>query len=263
MSQTDASEFDLLPAHVQQELEALARRYHGANGLGMQVLNMVGSQADNLLDRLPQAVRGQLDDATSRALVLANDAAWRARLPMETGLKGARSDWLNRLSLTAMGAAGGFGGLPTALAELPITTTVLLRAIQGIAEESGFDTDDPKVRMQAIQVFGAAGPMARNQAHDTAFLSARLTLTGATIHGLIAKVAPRLATVLGQKLAAQTVPVIGAMAGAATNYAFTGYYQDMARVYFGLRALSRDSGIGHDRLLKEFDLLVHPPKVID
>ena len=66
-----------------------------------------------------------------------------------------------------------------------------------------------------------------------AFLSARVTLTGGAIHGLIARIAPRLATVLGQKLAAQAVPVIGALAGAATNYAFTSYYQEMARVYFG------------------------------
>jgi uncharacterized protein (DUF697 family) len=52
--------------------------------------------------------------------------------------------------------------------------------------------------------------------------------------------------VLGQKLAAQTVPVLGAAAGAATNYAYTRYYQDMAHVHFGLRRLAieadRDMG---------------------
>lgn len=263
MSATDSPEDTQLPADVRAELEALARRYQGANGMGMQVLTMIGARADSLLDRLPASVREDLDSATIRALTLANDTAWRARVRLDSGLTGAQGDWLNRLSLTAMGAAGGFGGLPTALAELPVTTTVLLRAIQGIAEEQGFDTDEPTVRMQAIQVFGAAGPMARRQTADTAFLSMRLTLTGATLHGLIAKVAPRLATVLGQKLAAQTVPVLGAAAGAATNYAFTGYYQDMARVYFGLRALGRDSGIPTEELLNEFRMLIDPPRVID
>lgn len=251
-----------LPPDADQRLQALAKRYRGANGLGMQVLTFIGGQADSLLDKFPEGIRGQLDAATAQVLVLANDTAWRSRNGLELKASGNRADWINRLALTAMGAAGGVGGIPTALAELPVTTTVLLRAIQGIAAEEGFDTDDPKVRMQAIQVFGAAGPMARTQTADTAFLSARLTLTGPALHGLIAKVAPRLATVLGQKLAAQAVPVIGAAAGAATNYAFTSYYQDMARVYFGLRALGRDEGIETETLVNEFRLLVKPPQVI-
>ena len=259
MIEADTSE---LPPAARSALDALARRYRGANGPGMQVLTFLGGQADSLLDRLPGGLRSQLDTVTAKALVLANDTAWRSRNGLDVNATGDRADWINRLALTAMGAAGGFGGVPTALAELPVTTTILLRTIQGIAEELGFDTADPKVRMQAIQVFGAAGPMARRQTADTAFLSARLTLTGTTLHGLIAKVAPRLATVLGQKLAAQTVPVIGAAAGAATNYAFTGYYQDMARVYFGLRALGRDHGIETETLINEFRLLVKPPEVI-
>jgi hypothetical protein len=49
--------------------------------------------------------------------------------------------------------------------------------------------------------------------------------------------------VLGQKLAAQTVPVLGAVAGAATNYAYTSYYQEMAHVHFGLRKLAIDADL--------------------
>ena len=70
----------------------------------------------------------------------------------------------------------------------------------------------------------------------------RLTVTGPAVHGLIAKVAPRLAIPLGQKLAAQTIPVIGAAAGAATNYVFTSYYQEVARVQFGLMRLGAQTG---------------------
>jgi uncharacterized protein (DUF697 family) len=58
------------------------------------------------------------------------------------------------------------------------------------------------------------------------------------LRALIARVAPRLAVALGQKLAAQSVPLLGAAAGAATNYAYTRYYQDMAHVHFGLRRLA-------------------------
>ncbi len=71
------------------------------------------------------------------------------------------------------------------------------------------------------------------------------------MNSLIAKVAPRLSAVLGQKLAAQTAPVLGAVAGAAVNYAFTSYYQDIARVHFGLKRLARDSGADEGLLREE------------
>ena len=40
---------------------------------------------------------------------------------------------------------------------------------------------------------------------------------------------------------AQAVPVIGAGAGAALNYAFIDYYQEMARVHFMIRSVERRS----------------------
>ena len=58
---------------------------------------------------------------------------------------------------------------------------------------------------------------------------------------IIARVAPRFAAVLSQKLASQAVPVIGAMAGAGTNYAFVDYYTEMAHVHFGLRAIMSEA----------------------
>ena len=69
------------------------------------------------------------------------------------------------------------------------------------------------------------------------------------MQSLIAKVAPRLAVVLGQKLAAQAVPVLGAVAGAATNYAYTSYYEDMAHIHFGLRKLAIDADVPHAELV--------------
>jgi hypothetical protein len=148
-----------------------------------------------------------------------------------------------------MGAAGGAGGLPSALAELPVTTTVLLRAIQGIAAEHGFDPDLPEIRKECLSVFASAGPLAQDDGADMAFLSTRVTLTGGTVHGIIRSISPRLATVMGQKLAAQTVPILGAAAGAATNYAYTSYYQQMAQVHFGLMRLARDSGQPREALI--------------
>jgi hypothetical protein len=156
-----------------------------------------------------------------------------------------------RALTTSMGAVGGMGGLPTALAELPITVTVLVRAIQDVAVEQGFDPADPAVRFESVQVFGAAGPLERDDGANLGFLGSRMTVTGPALNALIARVAPRLAAVLGQKLAAQTVPILGAAAGAATNYAYTSYYQEIAHVHFGLRKLAIDADVPQAELAQQ------------
>jgi hypothetical protein len=240
---------------VEAELDALAARYSKAGGVGIDLLNALGAQADGLIQRLPQKVQDGLQDATVSALNHAMTAAHKSRdvVPDQAG-------WLNSAVGAAMGAVGGFGGLPTALAELPVTTTLLLRVINGVAAEHGFDPSEDNVRFDCVQVFAAAGPLEHDDSADIAFLSARMALSGAAIQGIVARVAPRLATVLGQKLAAQTVPVLGAVAGAATNYAYTSYYTDMAHVHFGLRKLAIDADLPHDVLLGKLrQRVLHSP----
>ena len=77
---------------------------------------------------------------------------------------------------------------------------------------------------------------------NTGFLSARLTLTGPAIQKIIVTVAPRLALAMGQKLAAQAVPVLGAVTGAALNAAYLGYYREIARIRFALMRLAEVHG---------------------
>ncbi|WP_289149851.1 EcsC family protein [uncultured Salipiger sp.] len=235
---------DLVLDDTSTEIAALAKRYRSAGGIGLQVLNALGGKAENLLERLPDKVKDRLEGATEKALEVALRAAAGSR-----GVVPDQKGWLNTALATAMGAAGGAGGLPSALAELPVTTTVLLRAIQGIAAEHGFDPDLPEIRKECLSVFASAGPLAQDDGADMAFLSTRVTLTGGTVHGIIRSISPRLATVMGQKLAAQTVPILGAAAGAATNYAYTSYYQQMAQVHFGLMRLARDSGQPREALI--------------
>ena len=239
---------------IAARLDALALRHRRAGNLGIQVLNVVGSRAETLLSRLPDDVRSRLDKGTYQALEMAMGAAHRSR-----GMVSTQPGWLNRAVTTAMGAAGGFGGLPSALAELPITTTILLRAIQDVAEEYGFDPAEEAVRFDCVQVFAAAGPLDHDDGADLAFLTTRVAITGKAMQALIAKVAPRLSVVLGQKLAAQTVPVLGAAAGAATNYAFTSYYQQMAHVHFGLRRLAIEADVPHADLLERFRQRIEVP----
>lgn len=221
------------------EIAALAARQRRANGALMRAITFVGGQVEDGLKMLPADIRAQLDGVARAALRQSYDLASRSR----TGAgRNIGSDRLHRLMGTFSGAVGGFGGLPTALAELPVATTVIFRAVHHVACTYGEDPMAEETRMQCLAVFGAGGPGTQDDDVDTAFIGARLSLSGAAVHGLIARVAPKFAAVLSQKLAAQAVPVLGAAAGAGTNYAFVDYYVALAHVHFGLRRLARTHG---------------------
>ena len=233
---------------LQAELQALVKRYRTASGPGLRLLNALGSQAENLIERIPGPARSQLEAATRRGLELSFGAAAASR---GRGVPDG-GDWLNTALTTAMGAAGGMGGLPSALAEVPVTVTVLMRAIQSIAEEHGLDPASEDVRLACLEVFAAAGPLADDDGSDMGFLTMRVALSGPGMKMVVARVAPIFAQVLGRKIAAQAVPVLGAVAGAATNYVYTTYYQDMARVRFGLMDIARRRGMDRDALVATF-----------
>lgn len=220
-------------------INALAGRQHRANGLIMQFVTFVGGQVEDGLKLLPAKTRAQIEGATKHALRHSYDIAGRTRGGVG---KLVGTDRAHRALATISGALGGIGGLPTALAELPVATTVIFRAVQGVAATHGEDPLADDTRIECLRVFGSGGPSDDDDGIDTAFVGARLALSGAAVSGLIGRIAPRFGAVLSQKLATQAVPVLGAVAGAGTNFAFVGYYTDMAHVHFGLRALARDHG---------------------
>jgi len=220
------------------QIAALAQRQTRANGVLMKAINFVGGQVEDTLKMLPDVARKQIDAGARAALQRSYDVAAQSR-------KGAAgrtvtTDGGHKVLATITGALGGLGGLPTAIAELPFATTMIFRAVQGVAEHYGEDPTSEETRVQCLAVFGAGGPGSEDDGIDTAFFGARVGITGAAVHGLISKVAPRFATVLSQKLATQAVPILGAAAGAGTNYAFTDYYVEMAHVHFGLRKIARE-----------------------
>ncbi len=221
------------------EIEAIATRQQRANGVLMKAINFVGGQVEDGLKVLPKSVRTQLDDVARKALQHSYEVASKSRggIGEKVG-----SDGIHKALGALSGAVGGIGGLPTALAELPVATTLIFRAVQSVAATHGEDPLSEETRMQCLAVFGAGGPGAQDDGVDTSFIGARLSISGAAVNGLIRKVAPKFATILSQKLAAKAVPVLGAAAGAGTNYAFLDYYVSIAHVHFGLRKLARIHG---------------------
>ncbi|MGR3501671.1 EcsC family protein [Pseudaestuariivita sp.] len=248
----DRSDVMVIPAEVEAELATLAERYRNASGLGLQVLNFIGNKAEAQVAQLPNSVRDGLDKATVRALKAALKAANTSR-----DIGGSGVPWLDKAAATVSGAAGGLGGVPSALMELPVTTTLLLRAIQNVAASHGFDPKEPAVEADCLLVLAADGPLAADsEGVDLGFLTARTALNGATVSAILARVAPKLAAALGQKLAAQAVPVVGAMAGAATNYAYVSYYQELAEVLFRLRRLAATCEVPSEALVADLRMRI-------
>lgn len=235
------------------EIKALALRYRRANGPVIALVNRIGGRLEDRLDGLPDGIKAQIGTAVERALMAAHGIAATGERAPDLGRQGPLA------AAVVTGAIGGAGGIATSVAELPVTITVILHAIRRAAREAGYDPDDPAVRAECLQVFAAGSPLASDDGVNTSFLSARLTVTGPAIGQVIRTVAPRLATAMGQKLATQAVPVLGAVAGAALNAAFLRYYREMAEIRFALLRLAEQHGA--EPILSAFADAVTPPKV--
>ncbi|MCF3972863.1 EcsC family protein [Paracoccus sp. EGI L200073] len=236
---------------IRAQIDRLARRHADAGGLGMEIMSMIGNSAEGLIERLPDFVRSRMDRLTRIALGRAFAAAAGTRRVVRD-----RGDWFNRMASTVSGAAGGAAGFAGAMVELPFTVTLLLRSMLEIAAEHGLDPDSDEVRMECLRIFAAAGPMDDDDGSDLGLLAARLSVTGQTVQGLISRVAPRLSVSLGQKLAAQAAPVFGAFVGASINYTFARYYQELARVHFGIMRLAHETGLPHEALVEALRLSI-------
>lgn len=235
------------------EIDRLALRFRRANGPVMAAMNRLGGAVEDRLALLPAELRQRIEAATRVGLERGYGLAAAGRHAPDLGPRGP-------MALAVLtGAAGGAGGLATSLAELPLTVTVMLHTIRRAAAAEGFDPDAAAIRLEALRVFAAGSPLASDDGVNSAFLGARIAVTGPALQRLLAAAAPRLAAVLGQKLMAQAVPVLGAVAGAGLNAAFIGYYREIAHVRFGLLRLAETHGAGP--VLSSFSSAVGPARV--
>lgn len=238
---------------LNDEIAALARAHGRANGPVIALLNRLGGGLEGQIDKLPEALRNQIETLTRQALVAANAAAGQIARAPDLGPRG------DLAAAMASGVAGGSGGFATSLAEIPVTVTLILRAIRREATAAGFDPDLPTIRAACLEVFVSGGPLSDDDGLNSAFVSTRLTVTGPALQKLISTVAPRLAATLGQKLAAQAVPVLGAVSGAAINAAYLRYFRELARIRFALMRLS--VAYGAEPVLAAFAKATKPPRL--
>ncbi len=240
-------------------IDAAAKQYTDAETLIIKAINYGGSKVTSTEKLLSDEALTRLSAAVSSGLHAAYKTAnWSQNAPagsqLESVLERVSGEAAHRRAATVAGAVGGMGGLATATAEIPVTISLILRSVQNIAVEYGEDITDDDVRLECIRVFGDGGPLHFDDSADTGFISARIAITGQVVQNVIQAVAPRFAVLLGQKLTAQAIPVLGALTGAGINYAFMQYYQQMAHVRFQLREVSKEND--YDRVLQAFRLAV-------
>lgn len=235
------------------EIARLAARYHRAGGPVMVLLTQLGGALEARMALLPPGLQRQIETLAGRALEQGFALAAPGRHAPDLGPHAAPA-------LAALtGAAGGAGGLASAIVELPFTLTLILHSIRRAAVAEGFDPDTPAIRAECLRVFTAGSPLAQDDGMNTAFLGARLAVTGPVLQNLIATVAPRLAVAMGQKLAAQAIPVLGALSGAALNAAFLRYYRELAQIRFALLRLAQSHGA--EPVLTAFQTATHSKPV--
>lgn len=231
--------------------------------IAAKLANLVGSPIEQSMNILPTDWYERIHQVTAlsieKALRVAVDS-----LPN----KRARNLPHRFYTSTAMGvgAIGGFMGLPALAIELPLSTTLLLRAIADVAQQEGEELNDMDSRMACMEVFALGGISSEDDAAETGYYGARIALAmtfshasqyiaahGLSHHGapalvsLMSAVTTRFGAAVSQKTALQVLPVAGAIGGAAINGLFMGHFKSMAHGHFTLRRLERKYGETHVR----------------
>jgi len=166
------------------------------------------------------------------------------------------------------GAVGGFFGPLMLLAELPVTTALMLRSIADIAHSQGENLASEETKVACMQVFALGGRTKEDTAADTGYYGLRLTLSLHLSHrlfqykgasnapvpagiNLVRGIASRFGIVVSDKVAAQMVPVAGAVGGSLLNLVFMHHFQEIARGHFIVRRMERIHGEDNTRTAYE------------
>jgi hypothetical protein len=248
-------------------LKSAVKQLEGRN-FAAKLADYAGVPVNRVLGFLPRPVKGQIRsvvrDAIMKGLEVAVDTLDE---------KPPRSPAIGFSSFLA-GVTGGVGGLFGfgALAiELPMTTTLMLRAIAEIAQHQGEDLSTIEARLACLEVF-AYGAKPNAEGADVGYYAARALISKYThdvaalvlerraidasapvVASFIGEIVSRFGLVVSDKVAAGALPVLGALGGATVNMIFMDHFQRIAQGHFALRRLERTYGSANIR--KRYDEL--------
>jgi hypothetical protein len=239
-----------------------AVKYLEGRNFAARLADYAGVPVNRVLGVLPKAVNRQLAGMVRSAVMKGLEVA------VDTlDDKPPRSPAMGFSSFLA-GVTGGVSGLFGfgALAfELPLTTTLMLRAIAEIAQHQGEDLTTLESRLACLEVFAygakrtdenldvgyyAARTLISKYTHDIAALALErgaIDASAPAVASLVSEVVSRFGLVVSDKVAAGALPILGAVGGATINIVFMDHFQRVAHAHFTLRRLERIYGSSHVR----------------
>ena len=227
-------------------------------GMGIRLINLLGYPIEGLIRALPRWLGQVIGYGAAKIVGIALHVALST---MDKKSPGRPFRWTHRALVLLSGAVGGFFGLPGLIVELPISTTLMLRSIADIAQSEGEDLSSLEAHLACITVFALGGRSKSDNAAETAYYAVRAALMRALSEAaefiaqrgiaeegtplvirLMANLASRFGIIVTDKLAAEMVPILGALGGASINLLFINHFQAAARGHFIIRRLERKYG---------------------
>ncbi len=235
-----------------------AKRLLERQSLIEKIAYVVGTPIEVLIKIMPEPGKRMIQTVTRNTLEKCLDAALAT---IGKAPPGPATENRHSLLAIAAGGVGGVAGFPGLAVELPITTSIMLRSIADIARSEGADITSIETQMECLSVFALGGKLGEDSAAETSYYAVRAALARTVgnaakqiaEHGLSAKSAPAAARLVtriaqrygvqvGEKALSQSVPLIGAVGGAAINGLFIAYFQRIARGHFIVKRLERKYG---------------------
>ena len=232
-------------------------------GFAMKVAGYLGKPIEFAIDKIDSET---LNQVTTKALGKALDVAIGS-LKEESSI--VPSNLKHKFMVGGSGAVGGFFGLASLAIELPVSTTIMLRSIADIAQSQEHTLSDMETRLACLEVFSlGSSKNSDDDASESAYFAARATLafemkaalnsvshmSSKAIQDALSRgqmpilikfintIASRFGIVVSEKLAAQSIPLIGAAGGAAINVMFIDHFQEMAEGHFIVKRLEKKHG---------------------
>jgi hypothetical protein len=245
--------------------QALARAVHALENpnFAARLADYAGAPLNRVVQMLPRKATAGLSKAVEAAMRKCLKTAIGSLDPAPS----PPATWFSTAIAGVTGGVSGFFGMPALVVELPLTTTIMLRAIAAIARHHGEDLTTLEARLACLQVFalGARGGtavrgdlgyfaaralMTRLSGNAAAYIVERgaAELSGAMVSGLMAEIVSRFSIVVSDRVAASALPVVGAVGGATVNVVFMNHFQQVAQGHFTIRRLEREYGAETIRL---------------
>jgi hypothetical protein len=234
-----------------------------------QLADYAGRPIARALRLMPRSASDRFHRVVEGAILRSLHVAIRS---IETKSRRPPAQRASSLLAGISGGVSGFFGLPALAVELPLTTTLMLRAIADIARHHGEALSTLDARLACMEVFALGAPnvappgsapradvgyyasraLIGRLAGDAAAMFAERGLANASapmVGSLVTEIAARFGIVVSERSAASALPVLGAVGGATVNVIFMNHFQRIARGHFTIRRLERQFGPGLVRRL--------------